>query len=122
MADKKVENDDYFFRELGLQPYNFNKGLRSGITPKGNPIHDHGYHIFSQNLTKTKSLESIKEAIFKDLVKTDFIDKADEISKDLQKYILSKKEYHLNEVMMLLKKYITEDTLLLSEGKAISSV
>jgi len=127
MANTSVESDKYF-SELGISPFNSNKGLQYGVTPKGNPIHDHGYHIFSQNLTKTKSLESIKEAIIKDLVKTDFIDKENEIAKDLQKYILSKKEYHLNEVMIVMKKYITgdlsitEDTLLLSEGKAISSV
>ncbi|MBK6957343.1 MAG: hypothetical protein IPH22_02185 [Nitrosomonas sp.] len=129
MSDEIAESPGEWIGELFLPRFSSYSGaIQTGTTPRGNPIRHYGYLEIYQRLTKTKSLESIKEAILKDLVKTDFIDKADEISKDLQKYILSKKEYHLNEVMIVMKKYITgdlsitEDTLLLSEGKAISSV
>jgi len=103
MADMEATNEDFsFLREILKNKDTY------GITPSGNPITDHAYNLFSTRLSESKSIESIREKLRNDLEKTDCADKLDKLSEDIHLYIINNDQYQLNEVIMIVNKYLTD--------------
>jgi len=73
-------------------------------TPKGNPIADPSYEMFSHRIEYSSSFEGVKECIEPLMKKAKLEEKINVLAKDVSTYLKSKNKYSLNEVSEILKE------------------
>lgn len=79
-----------------------------GYTPKGNPITDRAYELFSTRLTVAMSVDGVFSSIEKDLKKAKLQSYTQALAEDISAYFLTAESYELGVIRDIVSKHITE--------------